>query len=191
MILRNKILPIALVAALVGGTVGALVMRHNNTSGAQVASANFTPNPQPADTTGAANNNALPSSDAVAQNSLSTPEQEAYRSGFTDGFDAARSNTATRERVVTRSAPERVVYRGSRRTVSRASSRTAYYDYAPRQRSFWQKHRDKLTVAMGAGGGSLLGALIGGRKGAAIGALAGAGGSALYTYKIRKRSHRY
>jgi hypothetical protein len=44
---------------------------------------------------------------------------------------------------------------------------------------------------MGAGGGSLLGALIGGKKGAAIGALAGGGGSALYTYKIRKRNRRY
>jgi uncharacterized membrane protein YebE (DUF533 family) len=60
-----------------------------------------------------------------------------------------------------------------------------------RSRTFWQKHRDKLTVAMGTGGGALLGALIGGKKGAAIGALAGAGGSALYTYKIRNRNRRY
>jgi hypothetical protein len=61
----------------------------------------------------------------------------------------------------------------------------------PRGRSFWQKHRDKLTVAMGTGGGALIGSLIGGKKGAAIGALGGAGGSALYTYKIRKRNRRY
>lgn len=71
-----------------------------------------------------------------------------------------------------------------------ANSRRAYYDYNTHRRSFWQKHRDKLTVAAGTGGGALLGGIIGGRKGAAIGALSGAGGSALYTYKIRNRSHR-
>jgi hypothetical protein len=68
---------------------------------------------------------------------------------------------------------------------SRASR--VYYDQRYRDRSFWDKHRDKLTVAGGTVGGALLGAIIGGRKGAAIGALAGAGGSALYTYKIRDR----
>jgi hypothetical protein len=68
--------------------------------------------------------------------------------------------------------------------------RRVYYSYGPR-RTFWQKHRDKLTVAMGTGGGAILGGLIGGKRGAGIGALAGAGGSALYTYKIRNRHRRY
>ena len=58
-------------------------------------------------------------------------------------------------------------------------------------RSFWDKHRDKLTVAMGAGGGALLGGLIGGKKGAIIGALGGGGGSALYTYKLRNKNNNY
>jgi outer membrane lipoprotein SlyB len=72
------------------------------------------------------------------------------------------------------------------------SSRRAYYTYdSPRHRTFWQKHRDKLTTAAGAGGGALLGGLIGGKKGAGIGAIAGGGGSALYTYKLRKRHRRY
>ena len=44
---------------------------------------------------------------------------------------------------------------------------------------------------MGTGGGALLGGLIGGKKGALIGGLAGGGGSALYTYKIRKRNRNY
>jgi len=59
-------------------------------------------------------------------------------------------------------------------------------------RTFWQKHRDKLTVGGTAAVGTAIGAIAGGKKGAAIGALAGAGSGALYTYKIRKRhKHRY
>jgi hypothetical protein len=54
-------------------------------------------------------------------------------------------------------------------------------------RSFWQKHRDKLTTAGGVGAGALIGGIAGGKKGAAIGALAGGGGAAIYTYGIRKR----
>lgn len=57
-------------------------------------------------------------------------------------------------------------------------------------RSFWQKHRDKLTVAGTTLGGAGIGGLAGGKKGAAIGALAGAGSGALYTYKLRKRHRR-
>ena len=59
-----------------------------------------------------------------------------------------------------------------------------------RHRTFWQKHRDKLTVAGTTLGGAAIGGLAGGKKGAAIGSLAGAGSGALYTYKIRKR-HRH
>jgi hypothetical protein len=54
-------------------------------------------------------------------------------------------------------------------------------------RSFWQKHRDKLTTAAGAGAGAVVGGVVGGKKGAVIGALAGGGGAAVYTYGIRKR----
>src|SRR5262249_2413584 len=54
-----------------------------------------------------------------------------------------------------------------------------------RDRSFWDKHRDKLTTGIGAGAGALLGGAIGGGKGAVIGALLGGGGGALYTYKLR------
>jgi type II secretory pathway pseudopilin PulG len=70
---------------------------------------------------------------------------------------------------------------------------TAYYDYGTQSRSsrVWDQHRDKLTVGAGTVGGAILGSLIGGRRGAAIGALAGAGGSALYTYKLRNGGYRY
>ena len=54
-------------------------------------------------------------------------------------------------------------------------------------RSFWQKHRDKLTTAGGAGAGAVIGGIAGGKKGALIGAAVGGGGAAVYTYGIRKR----
>jgi hypothetical protein len=54
-------------------------------------------------------------------------------------------------------------------------------------RSFWKKHRDKLTTAGGIGAGALIGGIAGGGKGALIGAAVGGGGAAVYTYGIRKR----
>ncbi len=64
------------------------------------------------------------------------------------------------------------------------------YDSRYQDRSFWDKHRDKVTLAAGTGAGALIGGVAGGRKGAVIGALLGAGGSALYTYKLRNRDNR-
>src|SRR5437867_13303972 len=63
--------------------------------------------------------------------------------------------------------------------------------YQRHKRTFWQKHRDKLTVAGAGLAGAGIGGLTGGRKGAAIGAAVGAGSGALYTYKIRKRHRRH
>ena len=57
-------------------------------------------------------------------------------------------------------------------------------------RSFWDRHRDKLTTGIGAGAGAVVGGAVSGKKGAVIGALLGAGGSALYTYKLRDRERR-
>ena|ERR1044071_355295 len=190
----NKILPVALVAALLGGTVGAFVMRPSNNS-PEIAKAEA---PKQLVAGQAVTTNATDDSKALLDNELADEtknmteqERAAFKDGFLEGVEAAReanlTGTApatTTTRVV--SAPART------RTVYRSAPRRVYYDYGQTKgRSFWQKHRDKLTVAMGAGGGALLGGLIGGKKGAGIGALAGAGGSALYTYKLRKRNRNY
>ncbi len=71
-----------------------------------------------------------------------------------------------------------------------SSRRGDYNGRYRRERSFWSRHRDKLTVAAGTGAGAVIGGVAGGKKGAIIGALLGAGGSALYTYKLRDRNNR-
>ena len=194
---RNLMLPVALVAALIGGSVGAFVVHNHNSSNADTATvarttpATYTNVSNPATTELAS---ATSVDQLAANNSLrfqSAPEQTAYREGFAEGFLAARNgraNTASQGNMY--SSPS---VRTQTQRATSSNSQRVYYDYGnqPRGRSFFQKHRDKLTVAMGTGGGALLGGLIGGKKGAGIGALAGAGGSALYTYKIRKRTRRY
>ena len=181
MILTNKLLPVALIAALVGGSVGALVMHKSQPATAETTTAAPLAQTQPATAEEISYNEAVPTQFNTAG------EQTAYKTGFADGY-AAASQTDQRTVTSTRRAPARVVYRNSS---SRASSNRVYYNYEPRKRSFWDKHRDKLTVAMGAGAGAAIGGLIGGKKGAAIGALSGGGGSALWTYKLRNRNRNY
>ena len=181
MIMTNKLLPVALIAALVGGSVGALVMHKSQPATAETTAAAQDTTRTAAPTTDVAYNN-----EAVPAQFNTAGEQTAYKTGFADGFAAATDNRQSTV-ITTRRAPSRVVYRSA----SRASSNRVYYNYEPRRRSFWDKHRDKLTVAMGTGGGALIGGLVGGKKGAAIGALAGGGGSALWTYKLRNRNRNY
>lgn len=195
---KNLILPVALVAALIGGSVGAFVVSRQGSSSTDTTVARN----MPATYSDVANtpNMRLASANSTdqlaANNALrfqTAQEQSAYREGFADGFLAANGNAYAR---TTAAVPARPVVRNVQsRTQARQSnnSRRVYYDYGnqPRSRSFWQKHRDKLTVGMGTGAGAVIGGLIGGKKGAGIGALAGAGGSALYTYKIRNKTRRY
>ncbi len=192
MIMTNKLLPVALIAALVGGSVGALVMHSKNQpTTATETGAQDTPQYKTATQGETAGDQFIPAEFNTSE------EQGAYKVGFADGFRAAEGGaTGTRSLapVAVVSQPARVVYRNSgRRYAGSSNSRPVYYSnqQQPRGRSFWQKHRDKLTVAIGAGSGAAVGGLIGGKKGAAIGALAGGGGSALYTYKLRKRNRRY
>lgn len=200
MIMTNRLLPVALVAALIGGSVGAFVMSRNSTTSAetQTAKLDTTRNLNAANSQDAAQYQATASAnkDEFVPSEFDTAsEQGAYKTGFADGFAAAQSGASGSRYAPAAVAPQqRVVYRNTGRSARNpSSSRRVYYDYnqQPKGRSFWQKHRDKLTVAMGTGGGAVIGGLIGGKKGAAIGALSGAGGSALYTYKLRNRNKRY
>lgn len=196
MIMTNKLLPVALVAALIGGSVGAFVM-HSNKASAETQPATFESSRNP-DVQYARYQTGVAGREEFTPSGFNTSaEQTAYKTGFADGFRAAESGAAGSQVSAASVAynQPRVVYRNTtaRSSARRStSSRQVYYDYQqPKKRSFWSKHRDKLTVAMGAGGGAGLGALFGGKKGAAIGALAGGGGSALYTYKLRNRNRRY
>ena len=182
MIFTNKLLPVALIAALIGGSVGALVMHKSQPATAETTTAAQTTTPAATTAEPVADNNEM-----VPAAFNTAGEQTAYKTGFADGY-AAATQAEQRSVTTTRRAPSRVVYRNSG---SRTSSNRVYYNYEPRKRSFWDKHRDKLTVAIGAGAGAAVGGLIGGKKGAAIGALSGGGGSALWTYKLRKRDRNY
>jgi len=184
MIMNSRILAIALIAVLVGGSLGAIAMRSSESSrqAAPVTATNGTSdstNPvAPAD---AKYNDATYNATPVPAEFKTTEEQNAYKIGFADGFQGCAEH-----RNVGATRPGVASYR-----TSGSRSRRVYYDYGQRHgRTFWQKHRDKLTMAMGTGGGAILGGLIGGKKGAGIGALAGLGGSALYTYKLRNRHPR-
>jgi hypothetical protein len=204
--MTNKVLPVALVAALLGGTVGALVMRPGKTeetaqTAPLVKSSAAENNAQRAEATKLNDGDSLVENElASAAGDLNDNEKAAFRDGFLEGVRAARdtelTKTAAAGAAVAAAPARRVVTREraprTRTASSRQAPRRVYYDYGERKgRSFWQKHRDKLTVAMGTGAGAAIGGIAGGKKGALIGGLAGAGGSALYTYKLRKRDRRY
>jgi hypothetical protein len=69
--------------------------------------------------------------------------------------------------------------------------RTTRYSSTYKKPSFYKRHRNIINVGIGAAAGALLGGLIGGKKGALIGTAAGAGGAALYTYKLNPKTKRY
>jgi hypothetical protein len=183
LITKKMLLVLALSVAFVGAGVGALVTHSASTNNPADVNAKYTT----ADANPMVNQSAKTPDQIAAENSTqfkTSEEQTAYQKGFDDGYQgcvSAQNNSTSARTLASYRAP-----------VRRYSNGRAYYDYssAPRGRSFWQKHRDKLTMAIGTGGGAALGGLIGGGKGAGIGALAGLGGSALYTYKLRHRQPR-
>ncbi len=77
-----------------------------------------------------------------------------------------------------------------RRNYNRVSYQPTTY-YGGQRPSFYRRHRNLINIGIGTGAGALIGGLLGGRRGAGYGLLAGAGTSALYTYKIRPKQRRY
>src|SRR6476659_7958551 len=81
MIMTNKLLPVALIAALIGGSVGALVMHKSQPAAAETIAQDNAKNPT-------VNDQQLANQSVPAE--FNTPvEQTAYKSGFADGFNAA------------------------------------------------------------------------------------------------------
>src|SRR5688500_8601060 len=87
MIMTNKLLPVALIAALVGGSVGALVMNSKNQPS---TAAQTVAQETPAYSTAASQEQ--PSHDQFIPAEFNTSdEQTAYKVGFADGFRAAEA----------------------------------------------------------------------------------------------------
>lgn len=192
LITKKMLLAIGLIAALVGGGLGALIT--NSSQRTEAANDSY-------------QNTKAATTNAAERRDLGNPEQfntsaelVAYREGLEEGYNSCASAAVlgagtSRNNVVSRNYTSRnYTTTRARRVSNNTGSRNVYYDYEqprPKGRSFWSKHRDKLTMAIGTGTGAAIGGAAGGKKGAGIGALVGLGGSALYTYKIRKRSPRY
>src|SRR5262245_50939279 len=105
MIMTNNLLPVALIAALVGSTVVALVMHKSQPAAAETTTAATTQSPAPT-AEPVANNEMVPSEFNTAG------EQTAYKTGFADGYSAA--SEVSQSTVVTSRAPSRIVYRNGR-----------------------------------------------------------------------------
>lgn len=63
--------------------------------------------------------------------------------------------------------------------------------YSQNRPSFYRRHRNLVNIGLAAGGGTIVGGLIGGRKGMLTGALVGGGAGALYTYVLKKKKRNY
>jgi hypothetical protein len=191
-IFKDKLVPVALVAGLLGSLVGAFGVGPTK-SGVEAAFSDNTlaARVEPLDT---------PEVDSV----FTLPNNEPAYANASQAVNAQIAPQTTQTAVVYRNAvlparaynapaPRNIVRRNETSTSHArrvGATNQVYVAPQPQKRSFWSKHQDKLTVALGTGAGAAIGGLIGGKKGALIGGLSGAGGSALYTYKIRKRSPR-
>src|SRR6185503_10140139 len=104
MIMTNKLLPVALIAALIGGSVGALVMNRTQSASAETTTQ---------DTARTATPVAGEQPQELAFNTAG--EQTAYKTGFADGYAAASEQETKAVSTTRQAAPtSRVVYRNTR-----------------------------------------------------------------------------
>lgn len=105
---------------------------------------------------------------------------------FMVGLPLAADAQTCRTRRVSRSN-----YSRNYRTRTVRPSYYATQGYRYQRPSFYRRHRNLVNLGIATGGGTLLGALLGGKRGAGAGALIGAGSGALYTYVLNKKKRRY
>lgn len=194
---KFKLIALSLALTLFGGTVGAYSMRSFTNAPAQPIVKNqvektSVPSQNSSQTQTANNPQVQPTNISQPQQITSTTTVQ-----LPDQFVEGQTYqlvpvTTTQSPLVTNTRNVSTVRNVSSRTSSRrnVSSQRSYYTYseaAQKNPSFWNRHRDLLTVGIGTGLGAAIGGIAGGGKGAGIGALAGGTGSALYTYGIRKR----
>ena len=116
--LKDKIIPVALVAALLGGSVGAIVSRKNT----EPSTASYTNTPSAGlfdnqNTRQIADNDSRTADDGqlLASKNENIEDADSYRAGFLDGFAASRDRNSTTSIVTERTAipANRVVYRNA------------------------------------------------------------------------------
>ena len=125
MLLKNKIIPIALVAALLGGSVGAIVSRKSDepvaTNSLQTTPSANLIDEQSARQVSADSTAADP---VLTDRAANVEDADSYRAGFLDGFQAARERTSDLVTQSTVVPASRVVYRNApaRRYYGRSST---------------------------------------------------------------------
>jgi len=81
-------------------------------------------------------------------------------------------------------------YYNNSRVTRTYSSPYSTYNRSYNRGNVYDRHRNLINIGIGTAAGAILGGLIGGKKGALIGTAIGAGGSALYTYKVKPKNNR-
>lgn len=83
--------------------------------------------------------------------------------------------------------------RNANRYANNSYNRRSYgtQSYVYERPSFYRRHRNLINLGAATGGGALIGALLGGKRGALYGTAIGAGSGALYTYVLNKKQRRY
>jgi hypothetical protein len=99
------------------------------------------------------------------------------------------SNRSYNNRNVSRYRTNRYANRYRNSSYNRRSYGTQSYVYE--RPSFYRRHRNLINLGAATGGGALIGALLGGKRGALYGTAIGAGSGALYTYVLNKKQRRY
>ena len=105
------------------------------------------------------------------------------------GCRRSYSNRRYSSRNVSRYRSNRNVNRYRNSSYNSRSYGTQSYVYE--RPSFYRRHRNLINLGAATGGGALIGALLGGKRGALYGTAIGAGSGALYTYVLNKKQRRY